>query len=234
MHARRHLTNASHSALPSCALAGMGVYPASTSSICRMTQSSGSENRAAFFVPDPTLLEMPLKTASPQDERILALVEPVADAMALEVVRIRVMGGKRTTVQIMAERHDGGMDVEDCAKLSRGVSAIFEEQDPVSGEYNLEVSSPGIDRPLTALAHFERWEGFEAKIELDRLVEGRKRFRGMLAGIEEENVAIDLSGEEDTALIPFEWIADAKLVMTDALVEASLKARGDQGGETES
>ncbi len=176
-----------------------------------------------------------MKTASPQDERILALVDPVADAMALEVVRIRVMGGKKTTVQIMAERtSDGGMDVEDCAKLSRAVSAVFEEEDPISGEYNLEVSSPGIDRPLTALAHFERWDGYEAKLELDRMVEGRKRFRGILAGIEDENVAIDLKGEDETALIPFEWIADAKLVMTDALVEASLKARGEQSGGTES
>lgn len=172
-----------------------------------------------------------MKTRSPQDERILALVEPVAEAMALEVVRIRVMGGKKTTVQIMAERSDGGMDVADCAKLSRAVSAVFEEEDPVSGEYNLEVSSPGIDRPLTALAHFERWDGFEAKIELDRLVEGRKRFRGVLAGVEDGSVAINLQGEEDTALIPFDWIADAKLVMTDALVEASLKARGDLGGD---
>lgn len=172
-----------------------------------------------------------MKTSSPQDERILALVEPVAEAMALEVVRIRVMGGKKTTVQIMAERSDGGMDVADCAKLSRAVSAVFEEEDPVSGEYNLEVSSPGIDRPLTALAHFERWDGFEAKIELDRLVEGRKRFRGVLAGVEDGSVAINLQGEEDTALIPFDWIADAKLVMTDALVEASLKARGDLGGD---
>jgi ribosome maturation factor RimP len=172
-----------------------------------------------------------VKTSTPQDERILALVDPVADAMGLEVVRVRVMGGKKTTVQIMAERHDGGMDVEDCAKLSRAVSAVFEDEDPISGEYNLEVSSPGIDRPLTALPHFERWEGFEAKLELDRLVEGRKRFRGVLAGIEDESVAINLKGEEDTALIPFDWIADAKLVMTDALVEASLKARGDQGGD---
>lgn len=178
-------------------------------------------------------LETPLKTSSPQDERILALVEPVADAMGLEVVRIRVMGGKKTTVQIMAERKsDGTMVVEDCARLSRAISAVFEEEDPVSGEYNLEVSSPGIDRPLTALPHFERWEGFEAKLELDRLVEGRKRFRGILAGIEDENVAINLKGEEDTALIPFEWIIDAKLVMTDELVDASLKARGEQNGET--
>ena len=133
--------------------------------------------------------------------------------------------GKQTTAQIMAERHDGTMDVADCARLSRALSATLEEVDPIAGEYILEVSSPGIDRPLTALAHFARWEGFEAKLELDRLVEGRKRFRGELAGIEDNNVLINLKGEEETAVLPFDWIADAKLVMTDALVEASLKAR---------
>ena len=173
----------------------------------------------------------PMKAHSPQDKRILEIAEPLAETLGLEIVRVRVMGGKKTTVQIMAERHDGTMVVEDCARLSRALSEIFDEADPVSGEYDLEVSSPGIDRPLTALSHFERWEGFEAKIELDRLVENRKRFRGMLAGIEDDNVLMDLKGEDDTAVIPFDWIADAKLVMTDALVEASLKARGSIEGE---
>ena len=173
----------------------------------------------------------PMKAHSPQDQRILEIVAPLAEALGLEVVRVRVMGGKKTTVQIMAERHDGGMDVDDCARLSRAISEVFDEADPVSGEYNLEVSSPGIDRPLTALPHFARWDGFEAKLELDRLVEGRKRFRGVLAGVEDDNVLMDLAGEEDTAVIPFDWIADAKLVMTDALVEASLKARGPVEGD---
>jgi len=173
----------------------------------------------------------PMKARSPQDQRILEIAEPLAETLGLEIVRVRVMGGKKTIVQIMAERHDGTMVVEDCARLSRALSDVFDDADPVSGEYDLEVSSPGIDRPLTALAHFERWEGFEAKIELDRLVENRKRFRGMLAGIEDDNVLMDLKGEDDTAVIPFDWIADAKLVMTDALVEASLKARGLIEGE---
>jgi len=127
----------------------------------------------------------------------------------------------------MTDRLDGtGVDVDDCARLSRGLSDVFEVEDPVSGEYDLEISSPGIDRPLTTLAHFARWDGYEAKIELDRMVEGRKRFRGMLAGVEDGNVLLDMDGEEDTALIPFDWIADAKLVLTDALIEADLKARG--------
>ncbi|XBQ17241.1 MAG: ribosome maturation factor RimP [Oceanicaulis sp.] len=166
-----------------------------------------------------------MKARTPQDERVLDLAEPVAETLGMEIVRVRVMGGKKTTVQIMAERSDGTMNVEDCAKLSRALSDIFEEADPISGEYDLEVSSPGIDRPLTALDHFARWEGFEAKLELDRLVENRKRFRGVLAGVEDGNVMIDLKGEEDTALIPFDWIADAKLILTDALIAASLKGR---------
>lgn len=167
-----------------------------------------------------------MKARTPQDEKLLAIAEPVAETLGLEIVRVRVTGGKKTTAQIMAERLDGTMEVEDCVRLSRALSQVLEERDPISGAYDLEVSSPGIDRPLTALAHFERWDGFEAKIELDRLVEGRKRFRGILSGLDEDNVAIVLNGEEDAALIPFDWIADAKLVMTDALVAESLRARG--------
>ncbi len=168
-----------------------------------------------------------MKTKTPQDTRILALADPVAAGLGLEIVRVRVMSGKKQRLQIMTDRLDGtGVDVDDCARLSRGLSDVFEVEDPVSGEYDLEISSPGIDRPLTTLAHFARWEGYEAKIELDRMVEGRKRFRGMLAGVEDGNVLLDMDGEEDTALIPFDWIADAKLVLTDALIEADLKARG--------
>lgn len=166
-----------------------------------------------------------MKARSPQEDKILAIADPIAATLDLEIVRVRVLGGKRSTLQIMAERLEGGMDVDDCAALSRALSLVFEEVDPIAGEYDLEVSSPGIDRPLTAPAHFERWEGFEAKLELDRVVEGRKRLRGVLAGVEDGNVAIDLKGESDTALVPFDWIADAKLVLTDALVSASLKAR---------
>ncbi|WP_373290493.1 ribosome maturation factor RimP [Glycocaulis albus] len=172
--------------------------------------------------------EPSLRTRSRHDEMIAVLADPVAEAMGYEIVRIRVLSGKRQTVQIMAEKADGTMDVEDCARLSRALSDVFETNDPISGEYVLEVSSPGIDRPLTMLAHFERWEGFEAKIELDRLVENRKRFRGVLAGIEDGNVLIDLDGEEETAVLPFDWIAEARLVLTDALIAESLKGRGGE------
>lgn len=168
-----------------------------------------------------------MKTKTPQDDRILALAEPVAAELGLEIVRVRVMSGKKPRLQIMTDRLDGvGVDVDDCARLSRALSDVFEVEDPVSGEYDLEISSPGIDRPLTALPHFDRWEGYEAKIELDRLAEGRKRFKGLLAGTEDGNVLLDMDGEDETTLIPFDWIADAKLVLTDALIEADLKARG--------
>ena len=170
-----------------------------------------------------------MKAKSPQDIRILEMIEPIAEGLGLEIVRVRIMGGKTPILQIMAERPDGTMNVDECAKLSRGISALFDEVDPIAGEYNLEVSSPGIDRPLTALHHFERWDGFEAKVELDRLVEGRKRFRGVLAGIEDENVLMDLHGEEDTAVIPFDWIHDAKLVLNDTLMKASAPAGSDLG-----
>ena len=170
-----------------------------------------------------------MKTKTPQDDRILALAEPVAAELGLEVVRVRVMSGKKPRLQIMTDRLDGvAVDVDDCARLSRALSEVFEEQDPISGEYDLEISSPGIDRPLTDLAHFARWEGYEAKLELDRLAEGRKRFKGVLVGVEDNDVLLDMAGEEETTLIPFDWIADAKLVLTDALIEADLKARGPQ------
>ncbi len=167
-----------------------------------------------------------MRTRTAQDDAILALAAPMAEALDMEIVRIRVKSGKTQTVQIMAEKSDGTMDVEDCAKLSRGLSDILEEQDPIRGEYNLEVSSPGIDRPLTLPAHFARWEGFKAKLELDRMVEGRKRFSGQLAGFEDNSVLIDLPNEDETAMIPFDWIADAKLVLTDELIKADLAARG--------
>jgi len=174
-----------------------------------------------------------LKTKSPQDARILALVEPVAAELGLSVIRVRIMSGKRARLQIMAEREDGTMPVEDCVRLSRGLYEVFEENDPVSGEYDLEISSPGIDRPLTELGHFDRWKGYEAKIELDRLAEGRKRFRGILVGVEDEQILLDMSGEDETTLIPFDWVAEAKLVLTDALIEADLKARGSSPAVTE-
>jgi ribosome maturation factor RimP len=118
------------------------------------------------------------------------------------------------------------MNVEDCTRLSRAVSEVMDAADPISGEYTLEVSSPGIDRPLTRLKDFEAFEGYEARLELDRVAEGRKRFRGQLAGIEDENVGINLDEEPDaTVYVPFAWITDAKLVLTDELMKRGADER---------
>ncbi len=162
-----------------------------------------------------------------EDRALLELLDPVAEAAGLELVRLRLMGagagGRR--LQIMAERPDGSMAVEDCARLARAISQVLDAADPISGEYLLEVSSPGIDRPLTRLKDFAAWEGFEARLEIDRLAEGRKRFRGELAGLDGENVAINLEGEEETTLVPFAWLVDAKLMINDALLKRGAEIR---------
>lgn len=166
------------------------------------------------------------KTA--EDIRLLELLDPVAEATGYEIVRLRLMGGAETRrLQIMAERpSDGDMNVEDCAILSRALSEVLDPADPISGEYTLEVSSPGVDRPLTRLKDFADYEGFEVRLELDRMAEGRKRFRGVLAGVEEgEQVGIDLEGEAETALIPFAWIIEAKLVLNDQLMKRGAAQR---------
>lgn len=169
-----------------------------------------------------------MKTKTSMDERVLAIAAPVAKDLGFSIVRIRVMASKRATVQVMAERiSDGQMSVANCATLSRELSSIFEVEDPIDGAYVLEVSSAGLDRPLTEMLHFERYEGLLARVELDRLVEGRKRFRGILAGVDGDNIAIDLIKEEETALIPFEWISEAKLLITDDLIKAGQKAKED-------
>jgi ribosome maturation factor RimP len=169
------------------------------------------------------------KTA--EDLRLLELLDPVAEAAGYAIVRLRLMGGDhQRRLQIMAERPpkhggDGDMNVEDCARLSRAISEVMDAADPISGEYVLEVSSPGVDRPLTRLEDFETYQGHEARIELDRLAEGRKRFKGVLAGVDDGAVAIDLEGEAETALVPFAWITDAKLVLTDDLMKKGAAVR---------
>ena len=167
------------------------------------------------------------KTA--EDARLIELLDPVAEALGYEIVRLRLMGGEKVRrLQIMAETSDGEMVIEDCAKLSRAISEVLDAADPITGEYLLEVSSPGIDRPLTRLKDFAAYEGCEARLELDRLAEGRKRFKGVLAGVDEGQVAIDLEGETETTLVPFAWIAEAKLVLTDDLMKRGAQARAQR------
>ena len=177
------------------------------------------------------------KTA--EDRDLIALLDPVAEEAGYEIVRLRLMGGEAARrLQIMAERPDGSMNVEDCARLSRAVSVLMDEADPIPGEYTLEVSSPGIDRPLTRLKDFSANEGLEARIELDRVAEGRKRFRGILAGIEQQDatdmVAVDLEGEEHTALVPFAWITEAKLILNDQLLKLGADRRAADLSQSES
>jgi ribosome maturation factor RimP len=174
-----------------------------------------------------------LRGKTAEDLRLLELLDPVAEAAGYGIVRLRLMGGANRRLQIMAERPDGQMEIEDCATLSRALSEVLDSADPVSGEYTLEVSSPGIDRPLTRLEDFETYAGLEAKIELDRLAEGRRRFRGRLAGVEDKDVMIDLEGEDDTAHVPFAWISDAKLVLNDELMQRGAAERAARLSDTE-
>ena len=160
---------------------------------------------------------------APFERRLADIVNPTVEAMGFELVRLRFMGGKRHTLQVMAERPDGTMEVDDCAELSRAVSAALDVEDPIEQAYSLEVSSPGIDRPLTRLEDFARWEGYEAKLETSELIEGRKRFRGILCGVEDGEVLIEI--EEGVIGLDFAWLADAKLILTDELIEATLKAQ---------
>jgi ribosome maturation factor RimP len=168
-----------------------------------------------------------LRGKTADDQTLLELLDPVAQAAGFEIVRLRLMGGAASgrRLQIMAERADRTMLVEDCARLARALSQVLDGADPISGEYLLEVSSPGVDRPLTRLKDFEDFEGCEARLEIDRLADGRKRFRGQLAGVEGTNVAIDLEGESETALVPFGWLMEAKLVITDELMKRGAQAR---------
>jgi len=161
------------------------------------------------------------------DRRLAGIITPVIEDLGYELVRVRLMSGKHKTVQIMAERPDGGIEVDDCAKISLEVSAVLDVEDPIEDEYSLEVSSPGIDRPLTRLKDFDAWNGYEAKIETEELIDGRRRFKGLLAGTEGDEVLITI--DEGTIGLNFEWLSDAKLVLTDDLIAEMLKQRKDAG-----
>ena len=151
------------------------------------------------------------------------ILTPAIEAAGFRLVRLRLMGGETKTLQVMAERPDGTMDVEGCSQLSHALLDFLEAEDPIEGDYNLEVSSPGIDRPLTRLMDFSRWSGHEAKIELTVPLDGRKRFRATLLGLEGSDVVIDAQGQRFQ--FPFRQVAEAKLVLTDKLIAEDLKAR---------
>ncbi|NQY40959.1 MAG: ribosome maturation factor RimP [Henriciella sp.] len=160
-------------------------------------------------------------TLSPQEDRILAMADPLATELGLEVVRIRVMGGNRPLLQIMIEKAGGApTDVEDCATFSRNLSPILEAEDPISEAYRLEVSTPGIDRPLTRVGDFGRWIGHLAKIELIMPLEGRRRFQGIIRREDDAGVAIELDDESELVAHVHE-MSKASLILTDELIDAA-------------
>ena len=169
------------------------------------------------------------------DRKLAEIITPVIEDMGFELVRLRLQGGNTHTLQIMAERPEGGIEVDECAEISNAVSAVLDVEDPLSDSYVLEVGSPGIDRPLTRLKDFEAYEGYDAKIETAELIDGRKRFRGVLAGVEGEEVLINIEsqGETVTVGLQFDWLADAKLVMTDELIKEMLRQRKAAGSLNE-
>ena len=169
------------------------------------------------------------------DRRLAEIITPVIEDMGYELVRIRFQGGKTKTVQIMADNPDGGIEVDDCAQISTAVSATLDVEDPIEDAYDLEVSSPGIDRPLTRLKDFQAWKGYEAKLETADLIDGRKRFRGTLQGVEDDEVLIEieLDGEDVIVGLDFEWLSEAKLVLTDDLIRDMLRQRKASGAVSE-
>jgi ribosome maturation factor RimP len=159
--------------------------------------------------------------------RVATIVEPVIEQLGYRLVRVRVSSAEGCTVQIMAERPDGTMSVEDCEAVSRALSPVLDVADPIERAYRLEISSPGIDRPLSRKSDFERYTGHLAKIETSMPIQGRKRFRGVLAGTEGETARIRrddaAEGEETEIMIPIEEMSEAKLVLTDELVTEALR-----------
>jgi ribosome maturation factor RimP len=174
------------------------------------------------------LAEPRIVTETGQDARIAHIVEPVLAGLGYRLVRVRLTAANGATLQIMAERPDGSMTVEDCETVSRDLSPVLDVEDPIERAYNLEISSPGIDRPLVRRSDFERWAGHVAKIELERPLDGRRRFRGKLGGLDGDRVAIlpeaegKLGAEAATTWLPLADIAEARLVLTDDLVRETL------------
>ncbi|MDP3261587.1 MAG: ribosome maturation factor RimP [Tabrizicola sp.] len=165
------------------------------------------------------------------DRRLADIIGPVIEGMGFELVRVRLMGGKTRILQIMADKAEGGIDVDECGQISTAVSAVLDVEDPIEDNYVLEVSSPGIDRPLTRLKDFEVWKGWEARVETSELIDGRRRFKGTLAGTESDEILIEIEegGETLTIGLKFEWLSDAKLILTEDLITEMLRQRKAQG-----
>jgi ribosome maturation factor RimP len=191
-----------------------------------MAQSQDHDADAAVMAApnenEPRLIAEPGLSA-----RVAAVAEPVIEALGYRLVRVKVSPADGCTVQIMAERPDGGMMVEDCETVSRALSPVLDMADPVDRAYRLEISSPGLDRPLVRKSDFDRYAGNLAKIEMEIPIEGRKRFRGLLLGTAGETARLRRddteAGEAAEILLPMNEMSDAKLVLTDELVAQALR-----------
>jgi ribosome maturation factor RimP len=181
-------------------------------------------------------MEPRIVTETGLEARVAHIVEPVAEGLGYRLVRVKVSAMNGTTLQIMAERPDGTMTVEDCERLSRDVSPALDVEDPMDRAYNLEVSSPGIDRPLVRRSDFERWTGHLAKVELARPLDGRKRFKGRLAGIDGDRAGIEgeatAMNDPTTHWLPLADIDEARLVLTDDLVRETLSKQKKKAKES--
>ncbi|MDK4705297.1 ribosome maturation factor RimP [Rhizobium sp. CNPSo 4062] len=162
------------------------------------------------------------------DQRVAAIIEPVLVGMGFRLVRVRLLNLNGLTLQVMTERNDGTMTVEDCEEVSMAISPVLDVEDPIDKAYHLEVSSPGIDRPMVRKSDFQRWIGHIVKCETSILVDSRKRFRGKIAAVDNDGFTIERDqvayGEEPKVTIPFSTLAEAKLILTDDLIRDALRA----------
>ena len=177
--------------------------------------------QARFFMFGKMTNDLIAKSAI--EKKLLELINPIITDMGFEVVRLRLISSKEITLQIMAIRPNGFINVDECADLSTAISALLDVEDPIIDSYSLEVSSPGIDRPLTRMKDFEEFEGYDARLETVELIDGRKRFKGTLAGTNGSEIMINV--DQGTIGLEFEWLAEAKLILTDELIKEMLKQR---------
>ena len=161
------------------------------------------------------------------DKKLAELLNPILEDLGFEMVRVRLSNGNPSTLQIMADRLDGQIGVDELAEINTSVGTILDVEDPIPENYTLEISSPGIDRPLTRKKDFDSFQGFEAKVETTELIDGRRRFRGVLAGLNNDEVLINL--EEGTIGLKFTWLSDARLVLSDDLIKKMLKKNTKAG-----
>ncbi len=194
------------------------------------TKTWNAGRKARFLFEGISVLNT-LIAKSSMDQRLADIVAPAVEGMGFELVRLRFIGGKIPTLQIMAERPDGTMEVDDCAAISSSLGVLLDVEDPISENYTLEVSSPGIDRPLTRLKDFEIWAGHIVKLETRELIDGQRRFKGSLQGVDEDEVLIELNTTEAPVVIglKFDWLTEAKLVLDDDLIRNVLRTRKATG-----